>query len=72
MDIFLVTSPFLWMQQTDQSQALSEQRSKGTQVLHRIRNVRSVTQVLARPSCNVFIRVMDTLHTILCAYAVYW
>ncbi|KAH8985981.1 hypothetical protein EDB86DRAFT_3215793 [Lactarius hatsudake] len=52
--------------------ALLEEGPKVTQVLHSIRNVRSVAQVPARPSYNAFTRVMDTLHTILCAYAVYW
>ena len=72
MDILLVTSSRLWFQQTDQSQELSEKRPKGPQVLHRIHNVRNVVQATACPCCDVYIRVMDTLHTILCAYSLYW
>lgn len=60
------------MQQTNQSQELWEQRPNGTQDLHRIPNVRSDADVQAPPSCDIFFRVMDTVLSILRAYALYW
>jgi hypothetical protein len=72
MDLLLVTSPCVWVQQTDQSQEISKQRPKVTQVLHRIRIVSGIAHIPAHPSCNISIRFMDTLHTILCSYAIYW
>ena len=42
MDILPVTSSYLYIQPADRSQELWRTRLKATQVLHRIRNVRSV------------------------------
>ena len=42
MDILLVTGPCSWIQRADQPQELWGTRLKAIQVLHRIRNVRSV------------------------------